>query len=505
VSTTARVSTRAGTPHAWPLPPLAGRTVGSAVLASVAVLVATSARYDYHRDELYFRMLRPAWGYVDQPPLTPLLARAATAAFDDTVWAMRIPATLCVAAAILLTALTTRELGGGRGAQGLCAWGYAFATVPLVFGHILLTATVDLAIWAAVILLVVRALLRDARPWWLAVGVLVGLALYNKYLILLLLLGLAIGLITVGPRRVLRSGWLWAGGALALLIGSPNLVYQAMNDWPQITMAGAMSENTGEQTRLLWPFQLLILGLPLVPIWISGFVALLRRPAWRPLRALAVAYPVVLLVTFVGGGQVYYPVGVIAFLFAAGCVVTAEWISVHRAWRRPLVIAGLALNAAVTLVLALPLLPVDVLGRTPIPELNQGTRDQIGWPSYTRQVADVYRALPPTERSRAVVITGNYGEAGALARYGGGHGLPAIYSGQNELYFYGPPPESATVAVTMGLSLTHVKQRFEFCDEAGRLDNGVGVDNEEQGRLIAVCRNPVGGWGAAWPRFQHYD
>ncbi len=142
-------------------PPVAWLPVGSAMAASVLLLAATSARYDYHRDELYFRMLRPAWGYVDQPPLTPWLARAATGLFGDTVWAMRIPAIGCVAATILLAAVTTRELAGGRWAQGLSAWGIAFATLPLVFGHVLFTGTVDLVVWAAVILFVVRALLRD--------------------------------------------------------------------------------------------------------------------------------------------------------------------------------------------------------------------------------------------------------------------------------------------------------------------------------------------------------
>ena len=153
---------------------------------------------------------------------------------------MRIPAVLCVAIAILLTALTTRELGGGGWAQGLSAWGFGFAGLPLVAGHVLLTATVDLAVWAGVILCVVRALLRAEPRWWLAAGALVGLGLFNKNLIVLLLIGLAGGLLASGPRSAFRSGWLWVGAALAVVLASPNLVYQATHDWPQITMAGAL-------------------------------------------------------------------------------------------------------------------------------------------------------------------------------------------------------------------------------------------------------------------------
>lgn len=480
--------------------------VGLAIAAASGLLLVTNGRYDYHRDELYFRILRPAWGYVDQPPLTPLLARAATAVLGDSVWAMRVPATLCVAAAILLTALTTRELGGGRLAQALCAWGFAFAGVPMIFGHILLTATVDLAVWAAVLLLVIRALLRSEPRWWLAAGAVVGLSFYNKYLIVLVLLALAIGLLLVGPRAPLRSGYLWGGVALALLIGAPNLVYQATHDWPQVTMAGAIADNGGSEARvLLLPFQIVPLGLPLVPIWVAGLVALLRRPEWRPLRALAVAYPVLLVIVFLTGGQIYYPVGLLAVFFAAGCVPVADWIARGGRGRAILTGAALAVNAALTLVLALPLLPVDILGDTPIPAINQGTRDQIGWPAYTRQVADVYRALPASDAARAVIITGNYGEAGALRRYGGAYGLPAVYSGQNELYYDGPPPASATVVVAMGISLRALRDRFGRCEQAAVLENGVGVDNEEQGRIVAVCRDPREPWPALWPSFQHYD
>jgi hypothetical protein len=507
VTTPASIPAPVTVTHEATRPPIAWLPVGAAAAAAAAVLLATNNRYDYHRDELYFRMLRPAWGYVDQPPLTPLLARAATAVFGDTVWAMRLPATLCVVAAVVLTALITRELGGGRGAQALCAWGYAFAAVPLLFGHVMLTATVDLPVWAAVILFALRALLRGAPRWWLAAGAVTGTALYNKHLIVLLLVSLALGLLWLGPRPALASRWLWAGVGLAVLIGSPNLIYQATHGFPQLDMAAALSQNKGGEIRVqLLPFQLLLLGPPVTAIWVAGLVALFRRPAWRRARALAGAYPVLLVIVLISGGQVYYPVGLVGFLFAAGCVPTVDWVARRPGWRRALVVAGLGLNTAVTLVLALPLLPVGVLGDTPVPAINQATRDQIGWSAYTREVAAVYAALPVPDRVKAVIVTGNYGEAGALDRYGPDHRLPLpVYSGQNELYRYGPPPEAATVAVVVGLPLPYLQDRFGSCAVAGVLDNEVGVDNEEQGRAIAVCRDPAGGWATAWPRFQHFD
>jgi 4-amino-4-deoxy-L-arabinose transferase-like glycosyltransferase len=356
-----------------------------------------------------------------------------------------------------------------------------------------------------VILCVTRALCRAEPRWWLAAGAVVGLGLYNKHLVVLLLLGLAAGLLLVGPRHELRSGWLWAGVALALVIGSPNLVYQATHDWPQLEMAAALQRNKGDDSRTFFvPLQLILIGLPLVPVWVAGLVSLLRNPALRAVRALGVAYPVVCVLLLVTGGQPYYTIGLLLALYAAGCVATAPWLA-GRPARRTWVAAAVVLNIAISTLLALPVLPVSVLARTPIPAIIQTTRDQIGWPAYVRQVAAVYQALPAAERSVTTVVTGNYGEAGALNRYGGRYGLPRAYSGQNELYHLAVPPASATTAIVLGYRQgEYLAARFASCEAVGRLDNGVGIDNEEQGLPILVCRGPRRPWRELWPAFQHF-
>ena len=130
------------------------------------VLTAASPFYGWERDELYFASLPPAWGYLDQPPLVPLLTQALSA----SVVLVRIPATLCAAGSVVVLALLVRELGGDRRAQVFAAVAYAGTAACLNFGHVLLTSTPDLVAWPLVCLLVVRAELRDRPRLWLWAG-----------------------------------------------------------------------------------------------------------------------------------------------------------------------------------------------------------------------------------------------------------------------------------------------------------------------------------------------
>ena len=89
--------------------------------AVAALLVVTSARYGYHRDELYFLVARrhPGWGYPDPPPLTPVLARMMDGLVSGSLVALRLPSALAAAAIVLplvATIIPPRlALGQGNG------------------------------------------------------------------------------------------------------------------------------------------------------------------------------------------------------------------------------------------------------------------------------------------------------------------------------------------------------------------------------------------------------
>ena len=140
---------------------------------------------------------------------------------------------------------------------------------------------------------------------------------------------------------------------------------------------------------------------------------------------------------------------------------------------------------------------------TPIPAVNEDAIETIGWPRFAETVASVWRRIPEPRRSRAVIFAGNYGEAGALARYGPALSLPHAYSGHNSFWRFGRPPDGAAPVIVVGYRNPGID--FAGCTTEARIDNGVDVDNEEQGGAVWVCKAPVRPWSQLWESLRHLD
>jgi hypothetical protein len=101
-----------------------------------------------------------------------------------------------------------------------------------------------------------------------------------------------------------------------------------------------------------------------------------------------------------------------------------------------------------------------------------------------------------------VIVTSNHGEAGAIAHYR--HGLP-VFSAQKALADQARPADDVATLVLVGGQLGLARTVFADCTTAATLDNGVDVDNEEQGLPVAICRGPQVGWSELWSHLRHLD
>lgn len=471
------------------------------LVAAVAVLglLAVAGRYGYHRDELYFLVAGDHldWGYVDQPAFTPFVARLADTLAPGSVVALRLVPALATGFTIVTGALLARELGASRRGQVLAAGAMAGGGFVLGVGHLLSTATFDLLAWMVTLWLVARLLrTTDTRLWWI-IGAVAGLALLNKHLIVLLGVAVAVGLVAERRFDLLRTRHLVGGGLLTVALAAPNLTWQARNGWPQFDMAEVLAERLAVENRLtLLPLQVVFVG-PLLAFLLIRGTRWLARPEGRRFRPLLWAWPVGLVAAFVTAGRPYYVLPLTITVLLAGIVASETLPDGGRrlGWR-------IAASAVTSLPLALPLLPVSRLSG-PVAATNEAAVETVGWPELAEQVASVVRSLPSEQQENVVLLTGSYGEAGALERFGPDHGLPEPFSPHNHFaYFRRPTDDAATVVAVRFSPGGRLDPWFESCEVIDHVDNGLGVDNEVQGQPIMVCRGLRGTWEEVWPQLR---
>ncbi len=474
--------------------------------AQLVVLLATSMRYGYHRDELYFIVAgsHPAFGYPDQPPLVPLLCWAMNALAHGSLLLLRTPSALAAAATTILAGLIAREVGGGSRAQIIAAACTASSGFALAVGHFVTTTTFDLLGTTVLGWLAVRAIVRGSAASILAAGVVVGVGMEAKPQVGLVAAVMVATLMVVGPRSPVRSRWAAGGAVCAVALAAPYLIWQQQHGWPQLTVAGNIAGTQEGGRAGFFPFQLVMVSPLLVPVWVAGILAPFRRPGWRPLRFVPITYAVMAVLYFAGNGHAYYLASLYPLLLALGAPSTAEWtLRAPKHTRR--LIAALILSAAISAIIALPLLPERDLQGSVVIALNSAQGETVGWPRFVHTISTAWREIPPGERSHTAIFTGNYGEAGAIDLFGPPLRLPRAYSGHNGFSEWGIPQAADTSALLVGFNdAGDAAPYFERCRTLAIVNDHVGLNNQEQGLPVMLCR-PTAPWPALWPQLRHYD
>jgi len=200
----------------------------------------------------------------------------------------------------------------------------------------------------------------------------------------------------------------------------------------------------------------------------------------RPLGFTAAATPIAY---FVLGGKSYYATPAVLFAVAAGAVPLDRWLTVRRAW-----VFGVAwtLYFAGFLPFEMPVLPLHTADKSGVIKGRSDFEAELAWPGLVR---DVERQAPGSD----LVLTSNYGEAGALDVFG--RALPPVASA-DVTFRYWRPKVTGRRALLVGFeppppwlcSRYRVVMRFR-----------ASVHNDEQGAPIARCVL-TGPLASVWPR-----
>ncbi len=480
-----------------------------AIAGAIAVIhVLTNNRYGLHRDELQF--LSDArhldWGFVAYPPLTPFVERISLALFGMWLPGLRLFSVIAQAAAIIVTALMSRELGGGKLAQITAALCVALSPLPMFEGTEFQYSTFDYLWWVLIAYFIVRLLNSENPRWWLAIGAVTGLGLMTKYSIIFYVAGILGGLLLTRQRRYFFSSWFWLGALVATLIVLPNAIWQFQHDFISyrfLQHIHVRDVGEGRANGFLAGQFRGCTNLATAPVWIGGLIFFFRT---RRYRVLAWMYIIPLALFIIGKGRDYYLAGAYPMLMAAGAVVIAQWLkSISVAWRGTCEATLFTAIAAYGLYAAFIIIPFASHGalRDFALKNNGDLREEIGWDELVKNVATIRDSLTPAQRNNYGVLVGNYGEAGAVEILGPKYQLARPISGTNSAWFRGYPDPPPSTLIVLGISRSYADRIFTGCTLAGHNGNSEGVRNEESQDHpdILVCGPPRATWPEFWKSF----
>jgi len=475
---------------------------GGAAIVVLVVHLATNGNLGFHTDELYYidSGRHPALGYVDFPPIVPLLARLETDLLGATPWALRLLPTLLGAFMVVLSGVYVRRLGGSLGLQALAL--LIAVTAPYFLGAnwVYQTVTFDEVTWMVALYFFLCLVLEHQPRYWIYLGISLGIGLEVKYTIgaLATAMGIAI-LLTPTLRSDLRTRYPWIAAGIALLIWAPNVVWEVEKGFPSLVY---IANHQGSGGGLVGNVVLIVVYLFfLIPLWVAGLVSLFRSATLRPI-GIACLFPLVL---FLFVGKSYYAVGTVPIALAQGLMAIG---SVKRPRLRTgfqiAVAAACALQLLAFAQLTLPITPPDRIHRLGLDTKNELFADSVGWEEVAHEVESIYGNLPRSGRTGTIIISAFYGVPGALRIYGDMRSLPVIVSPQLSGWYWLPSDLVATNALMVDYEPADVGWMCSSATLVGHLTVPYGVHGLEQGAPVTFCvlKGPI---SQDWRRLRNFS
>jgi hypothetical protein len=220
-------------------------------------------------------------------------------------------------------------------------------------------------------------------------------------------------------------------------------------------------------------------------------------------------YLIPLALFFFAKGRGYYMAAAYPMLIAMGAAEGERWVAtLSNLWRWVVMIIffqGIAVTGAYAGAVLVPLASGGPLRDFAL-QHHDDLREEIGWPELVKTVAGIRDSLTPEQQASVGVLTGNYGEQGAIEMLGPAYHLPPPISMTNSAWLRGYPTPQPTTLIVLGFSREDADRAFTSCRLAGHNGNSEGVKNEESQYHpdIFVCGAPRLPWPQFWIQYQSF-
>jgi hypothetical protein len=292
--------------------------------------------------------------------------------------------------------------------------------------------------------------------------------------------------------------------ALAALIALPNLIWQVRHNWPVVQHMQELAETQLVHVRLdNFLLEQVMMFLPVFFMWVLGLIYVAFLKEGRSCRAFAWIYLTVLLLLILLRGKHYYTIGLYSVLFVFGGLFIEKYLVARLGWLKYVMILFMAAVSVVALPMSLPILRPEPFIRFyksmgiekfhrwengEYYDLPQDYADMIGWEELTVIVRRAYDRLTPEQQDKCLILTNNYGEAGAINFYGTKYGLPRVISFNDSYIFWAPESIDAEYLIKVGSS-DDLEELFHRVEIAGRIST---PHARQEGTPVYFCADPKG-------------
>ncbi len=190
---------------------------------------------------------------------------------------------------IVFTWMIVETMGGSLFSRIVAASALVFSALSRI-NVLFQPNSFDIFIWTIIFYCLIRFIQSEKTKWLFYLSVIIAAGFYNKYNLLFLIAGLAIGFLLTSQRKIFTNPSFWKALIISLILLSPNIIWQIVNHFPVFQHMKVLKHNQlDNNTSMDFLKSQLLFFFGSLPLTVGGIVAFFSFKSFRPYRFIGIS------------------------------------------------------------------------------------------------------------------------------------------------------------------------------------------------------------------------